>query len=107
MAVEQGKSRTQGETIVRERTQIKIPAISKSTVILYNDDVTTFDFVTDMLMDIFEKDYEEARDLTMKVHVEGAAKVGSYPHEIAETMVSLAISKARAEGFPLRCEIER
>ena len=107
MAVENGKSQTQGETLVRERTQIKIPVLSKSTVILYNDDVTTFDFVINVLVDVFEKDFDEASELTMQVHQEGAAKVGSYPHEIAETMVSQAISMARASGFPLRCEIER
>ena len=44
-------------------------------VILHNDDVTTFDFVIDLLITLFRKPHLEAVRLTYEVHESGSALV--------------------------------
>jgi ATP-dependent Clp protease adaptor protein ClpS len=75
-------------------------------VILHNDDYSTFDFVIEVLMEIFNKTKDEAINLTFKVDKEGYAVVGIYPKEIAETKVSLVKLKAKEAGYPLLATME-
>lgn len=75
-------------------------------VLLMNDDYTPMDFVVDVLGDIFGKSEEEAVQIMLKVHVEGAGLAGVYPFEIAETKVEEVHERARAEGHPLRATME-
>ncbi len=84
--------------------QLKEPPNYK--VILINDDYTTKDFVTEVLMDIFLKSQEMAILLMEKVHTSGAAEIGVYTYDIATTRVSLTLQSARKQGFPLQCKIE-
>ncbi len=84
--------------------KIKEPA--QYRVILMNDDYTTKEFVTEILMDVFRKPQETAVLLMEKVHVAGSAEVGVYPYDIAVTRVSLTLQSARKEGFPLQCKME-
>ena len=75
-------------------------------VILHNDDYSTFDFVIEVLMQIFNKTKDEAVSLTFKVDQEGYAVVGIYPKEIAETKVSLVKEMAKDAGYPLLATME-
>lgn len=75
-------------------------------VLLMNDDYTPMDFVVDVLIDIFGKSEEEAVQIMLKVHVEGAGLAGVYPFEIAETKVEEVHERARAEGHPLHATLE-
>ncbi len=84
--------------------QLKEP--KKYKVILINDDYTTKEFVTEILMDIFQKTQEAAVLLMEKVHVSGSAEVGIYSYDVAVTRVSLTLQSARNQGFPLQCKIE-
>lgn len=77
------------------------------SVIFYNDDYTTKDFVVDVLVNIFNKAVPEAEDLMEKVHQTGSSVVGSYTYDIALSRTNLTIQLARKNGFPLRVEIER
>lgn len=49
-------------------------------IVLYNDDVNSFDFVIDALIDVCEHDPIQAEQCTMLVHYKGkcAVKTGSY-----------------------------
>lgn len=49
-------------------------------IVLYNDDVNTFDFVIDALMDVCDHDPIQAEQCTMLVHYKGkcAVKTGAY-----------------------------
>lgn len=49
-------------------------------IILYNDDVNSFDFVIDALIDVCEHEPLQAEQCTMLVHYKGkcAVKTGSY-----------------------------
>ena len=75
-------------------------------VILHNDDYSTFEFVIEVLMEIFNKTKDEAIELTFKVDKDGYAVIGIYPKEIAETKVSLVKEMAKENNFPLLATME-
>jgi ATP-dependent Clp protease adaptor protein ClpS len=75
-------------------------------VILLNDDVTTFEFVTDLLVRVFHKPTSEARALTLEVHQRGSALVTVTNYERAELYVEQIRSLARPRGYPLAATIE-
>ena len=86
-------------------------------VVLLNDDYTTMDFVVmilkvmffktdfvvDVLMRYFNKNFAEAEDIMYQVHEQGSGVCGIYPHEIAESKVNQVIEHARANNYPLLC----
>ena len=75
-------------------------------VLLHDDDVTTFDFVIELLRTLFYKDAGEAVRLTNEVHERGVAVVARTHRERAELYVDQVRSLARPRGFPLRATIE-
>ena len=75
-------------------------------VFLHNDDYTTMDFVVGVLMEIFNKQMDEAVRIMFAVHRKGLGECGVYTAEIAETKMDRVHSRARAVGFPLRCSME-
>lgn len=78
----------------------------KHRVIVMNDDFTTFEFVISVMMTVFMKTYDEAVNIAEETHVNQKATVGIYPLDIARSKVSKATAMARAEGFPLRFDIQ-
>ncbi len=78
----------------------------KKKVVILNDDITTFDFVVRMLVDIFFYEQMDAVRLTQQVDSEGSAVAGVYPKDIAESKAQAGIAMARAENFPLRIKTE-
>lgn len=75
-------------------------------VVLLNDDVTTMEFVVEILMDIFKKTFEEAESIMLEVHTKGRGIAGIYPYDIAATRTRTAQKRARAAGFPLQLYVE-
>lgn len=75
-------------------------------VVFFNDNFTTKDFVVSVLINRFHKSSTEAFLIMETIHQMQSAVVGVYPYDIAATRISLTITDARAEGFPLRCEME-
>ena len=94
------------QTATNVVTKIKIPKIPKYQVVMINDDVTTMDFVVEILKDIFGKSNEQAVELMLKVHHEGRAVIATYIYDIAKTKQRQAMERARAQGFPFRIDIE-
>ena len=74
--------------------------------ILFNDDFTTMDFVVMVLMVIFHKSMDDARNLMLAVHKKGSAVCGVYPYVIAETKAAQVKAMANQHKYPLRCAIE-
>ena len=75
-------------------------------VLLLDDDVTTFEFVTWLLITLFRKSRPEAEALTREVHETGSALATVTNLERAELYVEQVRSLARPRGFPLCAEIE-
>lgn len=78
----------------------------KHRVIVLNDDFTTFEFVIMVMMTVFRKTQEEAYEIAETTHINQKATVGSYSRDIAESRVAKATGMARAEGFPLKFDIQ-
>jgi ATP-dependent Clp protease adaptor protein ClpS len=86
-------------------TSLQPPKMWK--VIFLNDNHTPMEFVIELLTTIFKHTADTARDLTLEVHNEGAAVVGTYSHEIAEQKGLEATQSARTNGFPLKVTLEQ
>jgi len=92
-------------TKIKIKTDLKPP--TKYSVIYFNDDKTSMDFVVVSLVDVFGYGLDTAMNITMQIHEKGSGSVKSgLSKEIAVHLRNLVLSKARAEGFPLVVEIE-
>ena len=96
-----------GTNIEHELEQdIKIKYPKRYKVLILNDDYTSMDFVTDILMSVFHKSYAEAEAVMLDVHKKNKVICGVYTHEIAETKVLVVHRRAKESGFPLKCIME-
>jgi len=73
----------------KEKIQEQVEVLEKETdkyeIILHNDDVNTFDFVIDALIDVCEHTIEQAEQCTILVHYKGKASVKSGEYEYLKT----------------------
>ena len=76
-------------------------------VFVLNDDYTPMEFVIIVLQRYFSKSLEEAERIMWEGHHQGAALVGVYSFEVAETKVAQASRLARQRGYPLRLYLEK
>lgn len=90
----------------KEKTKIKIKKPSNYKVIMINDDITPMDFVVEILKRIFNHNSDNATALMMEIHESGAAVVGIYTHEIAETKVNETQFTSKLNNFPLVVKME-
>jgi ATP-dependent Clp protease adaptor protein ClpS len=97
-------TQTHNDTQVVTKTELKPPSLYD--VVFFNDNKTHYEFVVLILMHIFSKSYDTAMELTNQIHEKGREAVATYSYEIAATKRDEAISTARANGHPLRVEIE-
>lgn len=87
-------------------TKVVMKRPSMFNVILFNDDKTTMEFVILILMSVFQKPFEDASSLTLKIHEEGRGIAGTYSNEVAIQKRNEAVVYARTCNFPLKCEVE-
>lgn len=66
------------ETLVKPKESIKMEGLHE--IILYNDEVNTFDWVIESLMDVCEHSPEQAEQCSIIVHYKGkcGVKTGTY-----------------------------
>lgn len=76
-------------------------------VVLMNDDYTPMDFVVMVLESVFNKDHAEALEIMLQVHNKGAAVVGIYTRDVAETKAGIVVEHARINEYPLQCTVEK
>jgi len=76
-------------------------------VIMWDDNVTTMEFVVRVLVKLFEKDSAAAENLMYAIHTNGMADVATLPLETAEFKVEQVHSAASIEQFPFTCTIEQ
>jgi ATP-dependent Clp protease adaptor protein ClpS len=65
------------------------------------------EFVVRAIERFFEMDRASATRLMLRVHHEGIAECGTYPHEIAKAKAAQVVDFAREDRHPLQCVIER
>jgi ATP-dependent Clp protease adaptor protein ClpS len=97
---------TEGELMVADpMTKPKRPPMYK--VVLLNDDYTPMDFVVLILESIFHKEHADALEIMLQIHNKGAAAVGVYTRDVAETKAGQVVEHARINEYPLQCTVEK
>ena len=82
----------------------KLPDMFK--VLLLNDDYTPMEFVVETIERFFNKSREQATQIMLKVHTEGAGVCGVYSQDIAETKMQQVLIAAKKAQHPLQCVVE-
>lgn len=95
------------EIKIDEKITVSLQPPKMWKVIFLNDNQTPMEFVIELLTTVFRHSEGSAKDITLEVHNEGAAVVGTYHHEIAEQKGLEATQSARSNGFPLKITIEQ
>ncbi len=90
-------TRDDGQTATKPK--VEKPRMYK--VILHNDDYTTMEFVTEVLMNVFRRTRVESTRIMLAVHRSGKGVAGIYTREIAEAKSGQAMDLARARAYPL------
>ena len=95
-----------GEALLEaKKSKLKPPPMFK--VILLNDDFTPMEFVVNVLQTFFSKNREQATQIMLKVHIDGAGVCGVYPSDVATTKVEQVVTFARQHQHPLQCVMEK
>jgi ATP-dependent Clp protease adaptor protein ClpS len=89
----------------KELNQIKYP--SRYNVVFLNDDHTPMEFVIHLLVEVFNKNIQQAKDITLKIHNDGRCIVASYHYELAEQKAQEASLISRHNGHPLQVIVEQ
>ena len=77
--------KTSGTSVEEAKPRLKKPRMFR--VLLMNDDYTPMEFVVMVLQRIFKLPHEQAVQVMLKVHTEGAGVCGVFTAEVAETRV--------------------
>ncbi len=91
--------------LTKTKPKTKKPPLYK--VIMLNDDYTPMEFVVHVLEKYFQIRREAAVEIMMTVHLKGAAVVGVFTYEVAETKVAAVMDDARRNEHPLTCRMEK
>ncbi len=77
---------TNNQEQYQEELDVATVAIKEHEIILFNDDVNTFDFVIDSLIEICEHSPEQAEQCTILVHYKGkcGVKSGEYQELVSK-----------------------
>ena len=94
------------EVDAEQATRKKTAYLPLYKIIMWDDNVTTTEFVVRMLVKVFGKDYNTAEQLMLEVHLTGAAHVDTLPLERAEFKVQQVHTAASFENYPFKCSIE-
>ena len=101
---DQEQDREGGLATQAAKPKLKRPPMYK--VILLNDDYTPMEFVVHVLERFFGMDREKAVQIMLAVHTQGAAVVGIYPKDVAETKSEQVNVYARENQHPLISTVE-
>ena len=99
------KSNVKTKSSTKSKVDIKYP--ERYNVVFINDDYTPMDFVIHLLIEIFNKSINQAKDITLTIHKEGRAIAGTYNFEIGEQKVQEATVVSRHNGHPLQIVLEK
>ena len=94
---------TQSDTVTH--TDITYP--NRYNVVLLNDDFTPMDFVVQLLIEVFNKNLEESKEITIAIHEKGKGTAGTYNYELAEQKKTEAVAISRNNNHPLTIMVEK
>lgn len=94
------------DIVIDEKIEQTITIPPKYNVVMLNDDHTPIDWVIDILVRVFKHTREMSEKITLSIHTDGSAVVGTYSYEIAEQKSVEVVNESRSNGFPLQLKIE-
>ena len=97
----------QEKTSVNIKSVLDLDAPKDYQIIYLNDDVTTFEFVTDSLVKIFDYEEQPAQEKATQINNTGSSVVAVLPFEIAEQKGVEVLVAARNLGYPLEVRLEQ
>jgi len=97
----------QEKTSVTIKSVLDLDAPKDYQIIYLNDDVTTFEFVADSLVKIFDYEEQPAQEKATQINDTGSSVVAVLPFEIAEQKGVEVLVAARNLGFPLEVRLEQ
>ena len=95
-----------GGTVLLERIPEKVKPPQMYQVLMLNDDYTPMEFVVAVLQEYFSKDRDAARQIMLKIHLDGKGVCGVFSKDVASTKVDLVMDAAKQNGHPLQCVSE-
>ena len=98
------QEREGGLATATAKPELKRPPMYK--VVLLNDDYTPMEFVVHILEKFFSMNREKATQIMLTVHTEGAATVGIFPRDIAETKSEQVNLYSQENNHPLMSTVE-
>lgn len=90
---------------IRELT--RLPNDDSCVVVIHNDEVTPYDYVINILADLFMLSEELADHIAWTAHTKGVAAVVVRPRAEAEKLVKVAHGRARQVSYPLTFSLEQ
>ncbi len=93
------------EELIREIPTISTGAMA--TILIHNDEVTPYDYVINILGDLFMLSEELADHVAWTAHTKGFAVVVVRPRAEAEKLVKVANGRARLVRYPLTFSLEQ
>jgi len=106
-SADEGDDDRNTSVITRPKPATKTKRPSMYKVLILNDDFTPMEFVVHVLERVFHLNHEKAFEIMLTVHLKGAAVVGVFTFEVAETKVSAVMEIARRNEHPLQCRMEK
>lgn len=98
------ETHTQAESGIQTRDAVREPKMY--AVVMFNDDITTMDFVVDVLVRVFHKSPPEASGVMMEIHENGQGVAGIYTYDLAVTKKTYADQLSAEKGFPLKLNVQ-
>ena len=92
---------------IEEKVVVNLQPPKMWKVIFLNDDQTPMELVIELLTGVFKHTETRAKEITLEIHNSGSAVAGVYSFEIAEQRGIEATNIARANGSPLRIQVEQ
>jgi ATP-dependent Clp protease adapter protein ClpS len=93
------------EVITKVKVDVKPP--TSYSVIYFNDETTTFEFVAHSLIEVFSYSLDAALAMTKTISEKGSGAAASgLSKELASHLRDLVVYKARSLNYPLVVEIE-
>jgi ATP-dependent Clp protease adaptor protein ClpS len=94
-------------TIERVKTERKTVEPDYFRVLLINDDFTPMDFVVMVLVNVFDKDANQAEQIMLDVHQKGVGVAGIYVEDVALSKVAIVDRIVAQTTFPFKLKIEK
>ena len=92
---------------IEEKIVVSLQPPKLWKVVILNDDQTPMELVIEVLTKIFKHTESRAKEITLEIHNTGSSIAGVYTYEIAEQRGIEATNLARANGSPLRIQVEQ